>query len=389
MQTRKILLIHNIAWSHYKAAIFSELYKICKRENFDIKVVHIAINEKGRKNLGEIDLSLHQYPFKILFERSYEETSVFQRIKAIFREIREYNPDVVVLPGYFDIAYWFALFYSKIKGKKVITGLDSTEYDHKRIWLKEQIKKLFIKNTDGAFCYGNASRDYVKKLGMNEDHIFIRCQATDNNTIETIYREFVAIRGDLKKKYNFNNYNFIYVGRLSREKNLKTLINAFYNLKAKEEKAKDWGLIIVGDGHQRDELQDLVNNLKLTDVYFVGGKSWKEVPEYYALADVFILPSISEPWGLVVNEAMICGLPVIVSKRTGAYFDLVKEKINGFGFDPYNQRELEDIMLKFVREDVDIKTMGDASKEIIKEYTPENAAMQMFRGIKKVLGVGR
>ncbi|MGC8979482.1 glycosyltransferase family 4 protein [Caldisericum sp.] len=221
---------------------------------------------------------------------------------------------------------------------------------------------------------------------MIEDRIFIKCQATDNHTIENICLDYKIKREELKKQYGFNKYNFIYVGRLSPEKNLITLLKAFDNIIKNEKESKDWGLIIVGDGPQRKELEEFVEKYNLKNyVFFVGGKSWKEVVEYYTLADVFILPSLSEPWGLVVNEAMICGLPVIVSKSAGSYWDLLKEGINGFGFDPLNQKELENIMLKFISGEVNMKKMGEASKEIIKEYTPENAARQMLKGIEKVL----
>lgn len=382
----KVLLIHNIAWSHYKAVVFSELYNLCQQKGFDLKVIQVAINERGRKKLGDLDLSIHKYPMKILFEKSYEETSLLERIKSLLKEIKEYNPDLVIVPGYFDWAYWFVVFYSKLKGKKVITGFDSTEYDHKRIWIKEQIKKVFIKMCDGAFCYGTKAAEYVNKLGMRADRIYIRFQATDNHTIENICLNYKIKRDELKKQYGFNKYNFIYVGRLSPEKNLITLLKAFDNLIKNQEESKDWGLIIVGDGPQRKELEEFIEKYNLKSyVFFVGGKSWKDVVEYYALADVFILPSLSEPWGLVVNEAMLCGLPVVVSRRAGSYWDLVKEGINGFGFDPLNQKELENIMLKFIMGKVDMKKMGEASKEIIKEYTPQNAAMQMLKGIEDIL----
>jgi len=110
-------------------------------------------------------------------------------------------------------------------------------------------------------------------------------------------------------------------------------------------------------------------------------------PEFYALADVLVLPSFSEPWGLVVNEAMVCGLPVIVSNRAGASFDLVKNGKNGFTFNPYDWKELAELMRKFTKGEVDIKEMGYNSKEIIREYTPEKAARQMLVGIKQILGV--
>jgi glycosyltransferase involved in cell wall biosynthesis len=386
---KKILIIHNIAWSHYKAAVFSKLYKLTKEEGICLKVIQVAISEKGRKKLGDIDLSLHQYPCKILFNSNYEDTSFIHRTIAIIKEIKEYEPDLVVVPGVFDIAYWFALFYLKIKKKKVITGFDSTEADHKRIWIKEEIKKIFIRLCDGAFCYGTKSKEYAVKLGIDEENAFIGCQAVNNETILRIYTEKYKQKEEFKEINKISkNYNFIFVGRLSPVKNITTLISAFGNIKHIEPKANEWGLIIVGDGPQRDEIKALVKKLDLEkDVFFTGGKSWREVPEYYALADVFVLPSISEPWGLVVNEAMVCGLPVIVSKRAGSYWDLVKEGVNGFGFDPYNQEELEQIMLKFIRGEVDRKQMGEESKDIIKDYTPENVAKQMLYGIKKVLGI--
>jgi len=384
----KVLIIHNIAWSHYKAVVFSKFYEIAKNNHFDLKVIQIALNEKGRKKLGDLDLSIHNYPYKLLFNKSYEETNLFERVRRLINEIKNFNPDIIVVPGYFDIAYWFVLIYAKLNKKKIITGFDSTEYDHKRIWFKEKIKKIFIKLCDGVFCYGTKSREYVCKLGMRDDKVFIRFQATDNNTIEKIYLEKFKLKENLKNSYKIRKkYNFIYVGRLSPEKNVKLLIEAFYEIN-KFENVIDWGLIIVGDGPQKEELMNLVNKLGLKDfIYFVGGKNWKEVIDFYALSDVFILPSISEPWGLVVNEAMICGLPVIVSKRCGSYWDLVKEGVNGFGFDPFNQKELVEIMLKFIKGDVDIRKMGEESKKIIKDYTPENAANQMFLGIKKVLKV--
>jgi glycosyltransferase involved in cell wall biosynthesis len=384
----KILIIHNIAWSHYKAAVFSAFYKLINKESFDLRVIQVAINEKGRKSLGELDLSIHQYPYKILFNKSYEETSFFERSFALIREIKNNNSDVVVVPGYFDFSYWIIVFYSKIKSKKVITGFDSTEYDHKRIWLKEQIKKIYIKMCNGAFCYGTKSAEYVEKLGMKKENIFIRCQATNNIEIEKIYSEFRKSADNRKKIYNLKQFNFLFVGRLSPEKNIELLIKAFAEVKKISEKSKDWGLIIAGDGPLKLKLEKLVENLNIKDsIFFAGGKSWKEVVEYYAISDVFILPSISEPWGLVVNEAMICNLPVIVSKKAGAYFDLVKEGENGFGFEPDNQKELENIMLKFVNNEVNVKLLGEKSKEIIKEYSPENAAKQMFKGILKIINL--
>ena len=155
-------------------------------------------------------------------------------------------------------------------------------------------------------------------------------------------------------------------------------------LKSSNLLAQDWGLILVGDGPQRQELTALCAELDANDVYFAGGKSWREVPEFYALADVFVLPSKSEPWGLVVNEAMVCGLPVLVSNHCGSAYDLVQEGRNGFTFDPFNEQELLEKLSYFVTNSKQLATMGTRSREIITKFSPRNAALQMFKGISMI-----
>jgi glycosyltransferase involved in cell wall biosynthesis len=108
---------------------------------------------------------------------------------------------------------------------------------------------------------------------------------------------------------------------------------------------------------------------KLPGVHFYGFRQVEENPVFYALADAFILPSLWEEWGLVVNEAMASGLPVIVSKTAGCATDLVQEGVNGFTFDPGNVEQLAQLMrqisaLKSFR----LSEFGDASRKIISNW---------------------
>ncbi|MBW3022892.1 glycosyltransferase, partial [Candidatus Woesearchaeota archaeon] len=208
----------------------------------------------------------------------------------------------------------------------------------------------------------------------------------DNDAIELIYSESRRMKKELQDKEGFKARNFLYVGRLSREKNVQTLIRVFSQIKKmKMNNSSDWGLIIVGDGDETQYLERLSRELDVSDVFFIKGKQWKEVIKYYAVSNVLVLPSISELWGLVVNEAMICQLPVVVSRNCGSSYDLVREGENGFVFDPYNMDELEKIMLKFIDNEIDTAKMGERSKEIIKQYNPKHAAEQMLNGINFVL----
>ncbi len=382
---KKVLIIHNILWSHYKGIIFSELYRIMIKDGYELKVIHIAVNEKGRESLGGIDLSVHNYPYTLLFDKNVDNVPLLGKTIRLLEEVIKFKPDLVITPGWNSPSYLFVALISKLLGIKTVISVDSTEFDNKRTVLKETVKKIILKLYDASFTYGKASSDYVEKLGMNPDRIFVKLNAVNKIAIEKLYEEnkndFRVLKGSLKLK----PYNFLCVGRLSPEKNIETLVKAFKNLKVNSTRAELWGLIIVGDGPLMNKLKNMVDEYNIPDVVFVGGKPWNETIPYYFLSDVFVLPSISEPWGLVVNEAMICGLPVIVSCKAGASFDLVIEGENGFTFEPTDVDMLTNIMRKFIDGEVDIKQMGLRSKEIIKNYTPQNVAVKILEGIKILL----
>jgi glycosyltransferase involved in cell wall biosynthesis len=377
----KVLLIHNTLWSHYKAAVFSELYLLLKERNIDLIVIQQAVTEGMRKNLGDIDLSLHKYPSVLLSDKSLDSISSITRIVKLVCQVIKSNSNVVIIPGYSDIAYWFALLAAKVMGKRCIISFDSTEADKPRKFFSEILKKIFIAQFKMGFCYGTSSGRYLNKLGMTEEKIYIRCQATDNTEIEAIHTHALSSREQIIRQHGFRQRNFVYVGRLSREKNIDTLLAAYVSLKRRFPSAQEWGLLIIGAGPEEERLTKTISEKNIQDVHLLGGMSWKQVPEFFALADVLVLPSYSEPWGLVVNEAMACGMPVIVSERCGAAGDIVLEGDNGFTFDPNNEAGLIDKMSYYVLHPERIAVMGQRSREIIACYSPHNAALEMTGGI--------
>jgi glycosyltransferase involved in cell wall biosynthesis len=140
----------------------------------------------------------------------------------------------------------------------------------------------------------------------------------------------------------------------------------------------------LGTGEQKPILQKQVAEKNIKNVFFFEGVNWQEVPIYLSLSDVLVLPSYSEPWGLVVNEAMACGLPVLVSEKCGSAYDLVQSGVNGFTFSPLDVKEISENLLKFMNDEVDIAEMAKASKKIIQEYSPENVAKEMFEGYQQL-----
>jgi len=381
MKPTKVLLIHNIMWSHYKATVFSELAKLQDSNNFELFVVQVAATEKQRSNIGAMDKSIHKYPYGLLFEEPLDEVSWYKLAYVFIKTIFAEKFDVIVIPGYAYSFCWLAVFIARVKRKRLVMSFDSTENDNPRILWKEYIKKIFIKKFSSYLCYGTKSKEYLMKLGADPQKIYIRCQATDNQSILNVYLNSRKNRATKLAELKLPAMNFIYVGRLSKEKNVSRLLTAFKTFKQNNISAREWGLIIVGDGPERLSLSSWALENKVQSVCFVGGKSWLEVPEYYSLSDVFILPSLSEPWGLVVNEAMVCGLPVIVSNKCGSAPDLVHEHKNGFTFDPLDVHELEERLSYFADNKSDISRMSQHSLDIVTGYSPEAAARQMLMGI--------
>ena len=377
----KMLIIHQFFWSHYKAKIYSELQKVVDKHGKDeLLVLQTSINELTRAKLGPIDKSIHQYNYQILFDEYYENIPNSKRAQKMLFWVRKFKPDVVNISGYYEPAMNTVLLYCRLVGIKVIISIDSTEDDNPNIWWKEALKKFFVNQAQGFFCYGSKAAEYMYKLGIKPKQILLENNAVDNQKINEVYSEAFLNREVNKKKYNLRPYNFIYVGRLITLKNLDNLLLAFKNLND-----TNWGLIIVGDGNEEDKLKEYVKDNQLESVRFIEGQAWYNVPKFLALGDVFILPSYSEPWGLVVNEAMACGMPVIVSNKCGSAHDLVKSDKNGYTFDPYDVEELTSTLEKFIINPEIIPPFGEASKSIIKKYSPEQVAQEMYDGFKKIV----
>jgi len=379
----KILIVHNQLWAHYKAIIFNELQKLIILNKADsLLVIQIASIEKSRVNLGNLDHSIHQYPYQLLHNGMLEDVGLWQRISGIIKAIRVLKPDIVNLTGYYDFASWTALFYCKINGIKTILSNESTSNDHTRNNVKEFLKSSIIKQFNGYFNFGTLSKNYLLGLGVKPEKMLVNRNCVDNKALKNIYQNCLPERIERQTALNLASKNFIFVGRLIDYKNLFLFLEAFGIAQSKLN--EDWGVIILGDGEQKEDLQRFVKERNIKHISFQRGVSWQEVPEYLALSDVLVLPSYSEPWGLVVNEAMACGLPVIVSEKCGCAIDLVRNGENGFIFSPNNIEQLTSILLKFMNKEVSFDQMRKISDQIIQEYSPQNIAKEMYEGFKKL-----
>lgn len=380
----RVLIVHNQLWAHYKSKLFSEIDRAMKQADpsDELLVAQIALYEASRKVMQNDNTVVYDYPYKVLFERALDQVTLAERRTALFRIFNEYRPDVLNITGYFDWAQVLLMFYARWKGVKVVISSESSSADHNRSVWKEWVKKVILKRAHAFFCFGKTSAEYLESLGVERNAIKVRNAAViDEQLIRQRYDEAKA--GDALD--NAAPKKFVYVGRLAPEKNLQTLIRAF--ARAVDQTGAHWQLLFVGDGPDRDELQELAEESGVAGkVVFAGGFPWYQVPGWLAQSDVLVLPSRSEPWGLVVNEAMVCGMPVIVSETCGCAGDLVRNGVNGFTFDHSQQQELEKHLIYFIRNPGRIGDMGRESLKLVAPFASGPAAEQMARTYRELAG---
>jgi len=372
----KCVILSNYWMADYKIRLFKEIHKKYK----DVMILYVGETESIRE--WQIDKDELEFPHEIMNEGQIDNINSIKISLMTLNALKKADPEVLIIGGYNFASYWTGFIWAKLHKRKVILWVASHFEDKKRYFIKELFKKFIVKNCDAANVYGVKSRMYVERLGMNKDRIFIKGNSCDNDFFFKMARKIRLERishleGDVKKR------NFLYVGRFSPEKNILRMMEAFSMIQ--QDELQQWGLILVGDGPQRPVLEKYVDSNNIKNVYFAGFQQKKDLSRYYAMSDVLILPSISEPWGLVVNEAMASGLTVLVSRKCGCYPDLIREGVNGFSFDPFDIRELSIHMMGFVRGIYDSNKMGRSAQGIIKDYTVEKAANVIVDTINYVL----
>ncbi|GAB4025134.1 glycosyltransferase family 4 protein [Spirosoma gilvum] len=385
----RILIVHNLLWAHYKSSVFQALQQVVdQRDDITVKVLQIARNERSRASLevsSDEIAPTYSYTYELLFDRFVEDVGLRERAQALLQRARAFRPDVINLTGYYDPAQLLLLLWAKSRGIRVVMQNESTAADQQRGGWKEQLKRWTFQLCDGFFCFGSQAADYLIQLGVPPAKILLRKNAVDNNALVAVYERTLSQRTTQQQQLGLRPKNFIFVGRLIEIKNLPMLITAFTEAGKRSINRDDWGLILLGDGAEQEAINHYIKKLGVADrVTLLPGRPWFRVPEVLALSDVLVLPSRSEPWGLVVNEAMACGLPVIVSDRCGCAIDLVHDGQNGFVFNPDQPAQLTYRLIQFMDGTVNARLMGQLAKEYIAPYAPEAVAQEMLDGFIKI-----
>jgi glycosyltransferase involved in cell wall biosynthesis len=288
-------------------------------------------------------------------------------------KLQELAPDVIFVIGYDQEIMRRVKFWADRNRIATVLVSDSNEFDMKRYKILQFAKSSLVSRFDAAFVAGTSSRSYIQKLGIPMDRIIEGCDVIDTTLFSQQASENRNILSQVRNKWKLPENYFLFVGRIVTEKNVLGLVDAYDKYLSRIEPGFiPWDLVICGSGSEESDLLEKILKFPAhvrEKIFFYGYIKQPEIIDFFSCASCFILPSISEPWGLVVNEALACSLPVIISKKAGSSFDLVKEKGTGWIFNPDDIDELMNLMLDITKMKVSTRfEMGDRGLNLISEW---------------------
>jgi glycosyltransferase involved in cell wall biosynthesis len=305
----------------------------------------------------------------------------------IFREIRQGQWDALWIHGYMHAANWLAIMAARSAGVPVLLRGESNLLDSRPGWrraLKSVALRLLLRQVDGALYIGSRNREYYRYYGLPEDKLHFVPYCVDNEFFQQEAARLRPQRPILRRRFGVADHRplILFCGKLIPKKQPVLLLQAFKEVRRKYPCA----LVYAGDGILRREIEELTAREGIPDVHVSGFLNQSTVSQAYAAADVLALPSAwSETWGLVLNEGMNFGLPMVASDRVGGAVDLVREGENGYIVPHHDTAALALALARLVEDPVLRARFGRRSLEIIQNWGLDRAVAGIVKacnGIK-------
>jgi glycosyltransferase involved in cell wall biosynthesis len=379
----------------YQAPLFRE---ISKQTDIDLTVFFLSdfslnsYKDKGFDQEIKWDIPLLD-GYNHAFLPAYgpiNNTSFFRPFSyGLKQELKEKKIDVLWVHGYSSQNYIRAIIQAKKLGIKVLfrgeSNLKSGTKNPLKLFIKRIFLKLLFKNCKGFLAIGSLNRDYYRRYGVPERKIFHTPYAVDNLSFQHLINAYTKNREAFRLSLGLQPDRpiILYAGKLMTRKHPMDLLEAYIGLSDVEGKEPLPYLLYVGEGEESSRLKNHAKKTGWTSIKFLGFQNQSQLPAFFDLCDVFVLPSTKEPWGLIVNEVMNAGKPVIVSDQVGCAPDLVVDGENGYIFPARNIDALKTCLEKVISNPTSSTQMGEHSLQIINEW----GFKEDIDGLRKALSI--
>jgi hypothetical protein len=333
-------------------------------------------------NWDGLDVTLQQSFSTVHRERHVMgfETAIFRHfpydtLPILFR----YDPDVVISSqlGFRTVQ---AVLYRLIRPQsKLVVWVDCSEHTERGTGrIRNAIRRILARSADAVLVIGSSGARYLNQIGISPDRI-----------IQTPYvTEAESFRSVSLQRDTWEARRLLYVGRLVEGKGLEAFVQEMARF-IEVHPGRELELWFVGDGPLRVGLERIPLPRTLS-LKFFGSVPYRHLPQYYGQAGACVLPTLADTWGLVVNEALASGLPLLGSRYSQAVEELIRDGVNGWRFHPDRPGETQGVLENFLSaSDDELARMRRAARESVQLLTPEYAAGQFVRAISTAMGCHR
>jgi glycosyltransferase involved in cell wall biosynthesis len=291
---------------------------------------------------------------------------------GLIGHLRRIRPHVVILGGFNQPIAYQALLMRRLFGYEAWLWIESTLNDARPAsTTRDRLKRWAVEISDGVLVPGQAAEEYAAALGAKPDRIRRAPNSVDVTGIANLAARAQPTRGTVRAELGLHGTVFVYVGRMVREKGVHDLMDAFGVVaRALGCVGSTCSLLLVGNGVEVERLIVRAKTGGIPNVVSAGFVQPAHLPTLLAASDVLVLPTWSDPWGMVVNEAQACGLPVIATRVAGAAADLIGRTGAGLIVEPRDQAMLAQAMLRLAREPDLRATMATRARAVAELCTP-------------------
>jgi glycosyltransferase involved in cell wall biosynthesis len=374
--SRRVVIITEII-APYRIPVFNAL---AQRGDADLHVIFLSENDPTQRQWLVYKDEI-RFPYQVLpsWRRRIGKHS-FVLNWGVETALRQAAPDLIVCGGYNYVASWQSISWARRNHVPFVLWTESTTRDSRSGHaLIEFLKMRFLRRCDGFVVPGRSSADYLRNYGVSAEIIFTAPNAVDTRFFaqhaELIRRDAARHRQALGLPARF----FLFAGRLVAEKGTFDLLDAYDALEPQVK--EEVGLVFVGDGAARAALQQRAKTIAPGSIHFAGFAQRERLAAFYTLADLLVFPTHTDTWGLVVNEAMACALPIISSVAAGCVLDLVESGWNGRVVSTGDTGQLASAMNELAGDGNLRSLMGQRSRERIQQYSPEAWAAGMATAV--------
>jgi glycosyltransferase involved in cell wall biosynthesis len=367
-----------VYWNNIPAPYMVERFNaVARRRNLDFEAWFSARTEAGRS--WRVDEGSWEFPHTYLPSVDRGTYPLALPTPLLRRRL----PDVLV-SLYAAPSFLLGSALAAARGARAVFWSEVTfdSWIRRRRW-KERAKSALFPRVDAIFTAGNDGREFARRYGAHPGRIFVVPHVVDYahyaRGSALTHEERERVRAEL----GLRGVTFVYVGRLWVGKGLEHLVRAFASLQRTH--PGDVSLLLVGDGVDEELVRTHCRASHLENVVFAGFHDSESLPRLYAAADIFVFPTLGDPFGMVVLEAMACGLPVIATTASGEIHDRVVDGLNGFIVPPADADALSDRMQVLAQDPERRRAMAEASRLRVEGQSPDHWAEAFESAISRTL----